>query len=65
MEQIGILSTVVGVTTEYRASFLGIYLLDWLSGTTITDEPLSCQATETYLDSSLNWQATKPLKYSL
>ena len=48
MQQIGILSTVVGVTTEYRASFLGIYLLGWLSGTTVTDEPLSCQATETY-----------------
>ena len=45
---------MVGVTTEYRASFLGIYLLGWLSGTTVTDEPLSCQATETYLDSSPN-----------
>ena len=54
MEQICILSTVVGVTAEYRASFLGIYLLEWLSGTTVTDEHLSCQATETCLDSSLN-----------
>ena len=48
------LSAVVGVTTEYRASFLGIYLLERLSGTTVTDEPLSRQATETYSDSSLN-----------
>ena len=41
------LLTALGLTTEYRANFRGIYrAAEPLNHITLTEEPLSCQATK-------------------
>ena len=43
------LLTALGLTTEYRANFRGIYrAVEPLNHITLTDEPPSCQATKIY-----------------
>ena len=43
------LRTALGLTTEYRVNFRGLYrAVEPLNRITLTEQPLSCQATKIY-----------------
>lgn len=56
------LRTALGLTTEYRVNFRGLYrAVEPLNHITLTEQPLSCQATKIYaFTCSLNFILLHP-----